>query len=333
MDRPEHHTRSKTPARNEPCPCGSGLKYKKCCLARAAKPEHPTDETRTNALKKMSEEKWDEAVDLFKSIEAEVPDRHFILEAIAACHDGRSDYLRAAEYYEKALAVSPESRRPELTYRLGISRACGGRIEKAARAFRQCLEMHSDQEVRSRVEALLHTVEKIQEGNEKPHVFILNVELQRAFTDMENDRFESAAVRLDDLLALDPDNTAVLYNLGVVHTFLKQEEKALDYFRKTVDLDPSYAAAWYNMGQICLIRKRDYTRALNCFERAVAARPDYVGARHQMGVAWQMLGDKERARSCWQRILATEPDHEQAKRSLEGLDSASGDSPNKTINN
>lgn len=28
-----------TPGRNSPCPCGSGLKYKKCCLGRA-QPEY-----------------------------------------------------------------------------------------------------------------------------------------------------------------------------------------------------------------------------------------------------------------------------------------------------
>jgi hypothetical protein len=33
---PLHPSHPGRPGRNDPCPCGSGLKYKRCCLARAA---------------------------------------------------------------------------------------------------------------------------------------------------------------------------------------------------------------------------------------------------------------------------------------------------------
>jgi len=38
--------------RNDPCPCGSGRKYKKCCLAADASPRHePSEEVRTSAVR------------------------------------------------------------------------------------------------------------------------------------------------------------------------------------------------------------------------------------------------------------------------------------------
>ena len=80
-----------TPAgRNDPCPCGSGLKYKKCCLTSQGA-QHEPDEVeglRAKAFKKMSEENWLGAVDGFKLILEQVSDPHTILEAVAACYDG-----------------------------------------------------------------------------------------------------------------------------------------------------------------------------------------------------------------------------------------------------
>ena len=55
-------------------------------------------------------QKWLEAIEGFKSILDRVSDPHAVLDAIAACYDGLENYLMAAEFYEKALAVCPESR-------------------------------------------------------------------------------------------------------------------------------------------------------------------------------------------------------------------------------
>ncbi|MEJ2717390.1 MAG: SEC-C metal-binding domain-containing protein, partial [Deltaproteobacteria bacterium] len=119
--------------RNDPCPCGSGKKYKKCCLPHDTGPGPALDEvgkTRAKAFKDMSEEKWEEAVAQFKSIEHKVEDPPTVLRAIASCYDAMDDYLRAGEYYEKALAAAPGEQRFDITYQLGISRGCAGRIDK-----------------------------------------------------------------------------------------------------------------------------------------------------------------------------------------------------------
>jgi tetratricopeptide (TPR) repeat protein len=170
-------------------------------------------------------------------------------------------------------------------------------------------------------------LEKIQKGEENPHLFLIHVQLQRAFSDMEEDRFDEAAQRLEKILPVDPTNPVILYNLGVVYTFLKREDEALDHFEKTVAYDPTHAQAWYNMGQLCLIRKNDFSRAIHCFERATTARPGYVSAQYQEGVAWEMLGDKQRALSCWRQTLVLEPEHKLAKENVERLEEALSATP------
>ncbi len=100
------------PLRNDLCPCGSGLKYKKCCLKKNQQLQNLDPEAgqlRAQAFKEMSEENFDEAIRLFNSCLESSIEPHEILEAIAACYDGLEDYSSAMEYYAKALEISPIS--------------------------------------------------------------------------------------------------------------------------------------------------------------------------------------------------------------------------------
>jgi len=143
------------------------------------------------------------------------------------------------------------------------------------------------------------------------------VQLQRAFSELDAERYEEAAARLERLVSADPENAAIFYNLGVVYTYLKREDEALAHFEKSVDLNPDYAQAWYNMGQICLIRKRDFSRALHCFDRAAAIRPNYIGAQHQRGVVYELLGDANKAVECWEKTLELDPGNKLARDNIE----------------
>jgi tetratricopeptide (TPR) repeat protein len=310
------------PRRNDPCPCGSGLKYKKCCMSSQASfpaPGDPHAELRSQAYKEMAGENWSQAIFLFKKLIQVGPQSYGLLEAVASCQEGLDNYLAAGEYYEKALGLCPNSRKPELWYRLGVARACAGRMEKAADAFRTCLELQSDPRIRDKIGQLLATVEEILAGDKEPHLFQVHVQLQRAFSDMEAERFQAAAERLQTIAEIEPDNPAIFYNLGVVYTFLKREDEALESFRLAVELHPGYAEAWYNMGQIYLIRKKDFSRALNCFDRAASIRPDYIGAHHQKGIAYELIGDREKACKCWEKTLELDPGNKQAQESLARL--------------
>ena len=64
--------------RNDPCPCGSGQKYKRCCLSR------------------------DEAEHAAQHLLEHYPDVHDGLERLAMVAAARGDRPRAAEYYRKA---------------------------------------------------------------------------------------------------------------------------------------------------------------------------------------------------------------------------------------
>ncbi len=314
----------KRPGRNDPCPCGSGKKFKKCCAGRnepAPDSAHTFDDYRVKAYKAMSEADWKTALALFNQIVDDAPDRYNVLRAIGACHDGAEDFLRAVEFYEKALAECPEERRFEIAYQLGVAAACADRFGKAEDAFRRCIELTDDEGLKERLAHLIKALEETEADDSAANPFYVNVQLQRAFADMEADRHEEAAARLEKLAAIEPRNSTIFFNLGVVYTFLKRENEALDLYARTVELNPEFAQAWYNMGQICLLTKRDFSRALSCFDRAVGVRPDYVGAHHQRGVVFELLGEPGKALECWERALQYDPEDKTVRESIERVKS------------
>jgi tetratricopeptide (TPR) repeat protein len=60
------------------------------------------------------------------------------------------------------------------------------------------------------------------------------------------------ANRLDTLksmLAEDPKNTFARYGLAIEYTNIGENDKAVDEFRKLIDVNPNYAAAYYHGGR------------------------------------------------------------------------------------
>ena len=116
--------------RNDPCPCGSGNKYKKCCMAsdeaaaRAARPASPATvpESRPSLASYVQEhdeltEASNAVVDMVQAgnLDAAEQAAHDLLARFPDVHDGydrlgmvceaRGDHGQAADYYRRAIDV------------------------------------------------------------------------------------------------------------------------------------------------------------------------------------------------------------------------------------
>ena len=106
--------------RNAPCPCGSGKKYKKCCL-----PFHETSRSQQNGgtldsiddmddldrlsntvLDLIEEGRLDEAEKISHDLLSQYPDQIDGSDRLAMVWEARGDKKKAAEYYRKAAAFA-----------------------------------------------------------------------------------------------------------------------------------------------------------------------------------------------------------------------------------
>jgi tetratricopeptide (TPR) repeat protein len=115
--------------RNDPCPCGSGKKYKRCCLKlhQATRPtEDPVplgvveyddlDDLSNRAVDLVRAGDLDEAEKVARELLRRYPDQVDGIERLAMVHEARGDREKAAEWYRKAthFAESHEGFDPEV---------------------------------------------------------------------------------------------------------------------------------------------------------------------------------------------------------------------------
>jgi len=95
--------------RNEPCPCGSGKKYKNCCL-NAAPPTFDNTRFIYTDLDNLSnqvpalikQEKYAEAEEVCQRLLKQFPEQIDGLHRFAEVLEAKGDRLQAAEYYRKS---------------------------------------------------------------------------------------------------------------------------------------------------------------------------------------------------------------------------------------
>ncbi len=132
--------------RNQPCPCGSGRKYKRCCWDRNRAAHVPTtpavsphgyswvetdlDRLSNSVVSLIDEGRLDEADAVCEQLRTRYPDMHDWFMRKAMVCEARGETERAIEYYERTVAwmdahpedFDPESREPFLE---GIERLRG----------------------------------------------------------------------------------------------------------------------------------------------------------------------------------------------------------------
>ena len=86
---------------------------------------------------------------------------------------------------------------------------------------------------------------------------------------------EEALAHYDTLLMLQPSNSRLLFNKGYVYfVYLRDNEKALDYFNQSLQSDPNYLDALYNKGHV-LEQMGDYAQAKSIYKEVLQQQPDY----------------------------------------------------------
>ncbi|WP_394826993.1 tetratricopeptide repeat protein [Pendulispora albinea] len=121
---------------------------------------------------------------------------------------------------------------------------------------------------------------------------------------------------------LDPFARGKLANmhadLAQAYADLGLTREAIGELEKGVTLCPTFADLRTRLGNL-LRHEDDLAAARVQYEAAVAARPEYVPARVQLGVTLLALGLPNDAEEAWQRALSIDPENTQAKMYLRML--------------
>ena len=106
-----HTNQNRKISRNAPCPCGSGRKYKQCCLKGSQMPVKPATSGFGQALQRARQLKtaghWHEALRIYQELLKRHP-RHFaVLRELGQCLCADERFIEAGEMLQKAASAIP----------------------------------------------------------------------------------------------------------------------------------------------------------------------------------------------------------------------------------
>ena len=271
------------PGRNEPCPCGSGRKYKSCCLgretARPATTPSPRDFDAQIALGRALLERgsFPEAVDCFRRAVAIQPGN-----PVALFHLG--DTLRLLERFAEAeghlrrvLASAPDF--VEGLVSLADTLAEQGASDEAARVCQRALALAPDYAA--------------------AHFCLGNILRNSARLDEARDCFVAA-------LQLAPDLVPALGNLGNILQELGDIAQAEKCYRRALELNPGYSNAAKNLGRLFVEQNR-FVDAEAAYRDALRSQPQNAEILERLGGVLLELGRADAARKSYLQALAVQP--------------------------
>lgn len=304
------------PKRKDPCPCGSGKRYKHCCGAagrglatqkeeaeayfQQARLAHATGQFEAAAtgynwalalnpahaeaihylgMLALGSGDFPGAKALIeRSISLKPGDADFWSNC-ARMHEVQEDWPRARNAYEKSLSLAPGHAGRELGLANALRRM--GDYEAAIEHYRQSVKL-------------------------APAHWLAWMDLGTALMRKEPPDNEGAESCFREVIKLTP-NQGIGYNcLGVALVMLDRDDEARDALQRAVSLEPGQAAAWYNLARVYLLRD-DVNRAIEAYQNAVALAPDDEDFLHQTALALQMRGKFDVAEQFYARALELNP--------------------------
>jgi tetratricopeptide (TPR) repeat protein len=102
--------------RNDPCPCGSGKKYKKCCLNAVSPTANNSrfiytdlDQLSNQVPALIKQQKYTEAEEVCQRLLKEYPEQIDGLHRFAELFEAKEEFRQAAKYYLKSAEFAKQA--------------------------------------------------------------------------------------------------------------------------------------------------------------------------------------------------------------------------------
>lgn len=146
---------------------------------------------------------------------------------------------------------------------------------------------------------------------ERPATLSSGPAARRAIAAMRSGNWKAARAAWEEVARLEPENAAVLSNLGKVQYQLRDYEAAMKSLEKSVALKPDLTDSWLTLGMVYLELKAPM-RAVSATTRGVAETPGDPRARNSLAIVLKRVGWTGAAESELQKALDLDPDYAEA---------------------
>jgi serine/threonine protein kinase/tetratricopeptide (TPR) repeat protein len=124
-------------------------------------------------------------------------------------------------------------------------------------------------------------------------------------------KYKKALQYYKKTLEVEPNYDSALNKIGMIYYVLKKYDHSIKFFKKAISLNNKYRY-YYNLGKV-YYELNDYREAVNCFKKVVKMKPDYEPAWNNLGTAYLGLNKFKNAIECFDMCLMINPYYEKAR--------------------
>lgn len=238
------------PGRNDPCPCGSGMKYKKCCESKTARLSAPSGNSPSlveRALQFHRQGNLEQAEILYREVLRVEPDNADALHLCGVVAYQKGCIEKAEELIREAIAIYP--RNAEFYNNLGNILQDQGRLDESVVCYRQAISIKPDY----------------------PEAYNNLGTIMR-----EMYLFEESLECYKKALSYRADYPEAYNNLGNLFKEMNIPSDAVCHYDEALRLRPDYHAARYHRS-LALLQKGDYTQGWRDYEWRWYVSKDAIG--------------------------------------------------------
>lgn len=290
------------PRRNDPCPCGSGLKYKKCCLEKSSQ-----QMIRQRFEQAFAAQQWQQVIDLGAELQQSSDE---VNRALALARYQLFQRGPAYPLVKAAYARNPQ----DLELRAALADLeLDHDVELAQRLAESVLAIDPGQWRASLVLAACHARFGRSQDSERVlrELLLHNPDCDLAWQRLSY--FLRKSQRLeDDLAAMSewtrscPDKALAWCHRGMSAVMNGEIEAGREYLHQTLALDPNSHEALCWLGQ-SYQQEQNPHRALEYLAQGLRLKPDYQPGWNMLGGVYQSVGRQHESEGCFMRALAIEP--------------------------
>jgi tetratricopeptide (TPR) repeat protein len=310
------------PGRNDPCPCGSSKKYKKCCgQPRSAAPVTPLalgPKSLSQLASLMSSGRYAQAEKTARALLERRPDLGLVWKIYgAALVVQNKDALQALQ---RASQVLPND--AETHYYLGNVLHDRGQFSAAVARQRRAVELKPD--FAEAYDSLGSALRDLGQLNEAVASHRRAIEIKPGLAEAHNNlgnalvglrRFDEALPSYQRALDLRPDFAEAIGNLANAQRAAGRVAEAIAGYRRVLEIKPQLAEAHNNLGN-ALLELGQLEEALASYRRALELRPNFAQALGNLANALRDAGRVAEAIAGYRRLLAMQPQSAEAYHSL-----------------
>lgn len=251
-----------TDKRNQPCSCGSGRRYKKCCGS--------VGENTVSVKIRMSSN---------DSNGIKLADDCFRQGEVALSQNRLKE---AVDYFRQAIKFQPDNKRA--LHKLSYVYLANGKLVEAAASFSQLIKLKPvDIGAIFNLGLIFYDLGKLDDAIASfLEVVRLKPDYPEAYYNLGNflmvqDKLDEAIVNFREAIKLKPNYAEAFYNIGLALNKKGKISEAISSFRQAIKIKPDYAEAYNNLGNI-LLDIGNINEGISSYRQALNIKPNHFRA-------------------------------------------------------